>query len=203
MKTLFSLAIVLMFSLKIFSQDYTSIIDAFSQSYTHEANADYAKSIDAIKKVYDEKSYEMNLRLGWLHYSSGLFSESIAYYNKSLAAMPYSIEARMGIVYPMSAQGNWDQVSKQYEKIIEFDPANTTANYRLGMLYYGKEQYDKALNCFQKNVNYYPFTYDSLIMLAWTNFKLGKTREAKVLFNKVLMYSPTDASALEGIGLIK
>jgi len=203
MKTLFSVTIVLFFSLKIFSQDYTSIIDAFSQSYTHEYNADYAKSIDAIKKVYDEKSYEMNLRLGWLNYSSGLFSESIAYYNKALATMPYSIEARLGIVYPMSAQGNWDQVAKQYEKILEFDPANTTANYRLGMIFYGKEQFDKALNCFQKNVNYYPFTYDSLIMLAWTNFKLGKTREAKVLFNKVLMYSPTDASAIEGIGLIK
>jgi hypothetical protein len=40
-------------------------------------------------------------------------------------------------------------------------------------------------------------------MLAWTNLQLGKSREARVLFNKVLLYSPGDKSALEGMGLIK
>jgi len=39
--------------------------------------------------------------------------------------------------------------------------------------------------------------------LAWTSFQQGKYREAKVLFNKVLMYSPDDKSALEGLSLIK
>ena len=40
-------------------------------------------------------------------------------------------------------------------------------------------------------------------MLAWSNLKLGKTREAKIYFNKALLYSPDDASAREGLGLIK
>jgi hypothetical protein len=40
-------------------------------------------------------------------------------------------------------------------------------------------------------------------MFAWTNLKLGKTREAKILFNKTLLYNPDDASAKEGLGLIK
>jgi hypothetical protein len=40
-------------------------------------------------------------------------------------------------------------------------------------------------------------------MLAWTNFKLGKTREAKILFNKALLYYPEDSSAKEGLALIK
>jgi len=40
-------------------------------------------------------------------------------------------------------------------------------------------------------------------MLAWTNFKLGKFREAKVLFSKALLIQPGDESALEGLGLIK
>ena len=40
-------------------------------------------------------------------------------------------------------------------------------------------------------------------MLALTNLKLGKTREAKVLFNKALLYSPGDTSAKEGLSLIK
>ncbi|MEZ5148220.1 MAG: hypothetical protein R2759_14450 [Bacteroidales bacterium] len=54
----------------------------------------------------------------------------------------------------------------------------------------------------KKVVNLYPFDYDGLIMFAWTNLKLGKLREAKVLFNKVLMYKPDDSSALEGLSVI-
>jgi len=52
-------------------------------------------------------------------------------------------------------------------------------------------------------VNLYPFGYDGLLMFAWTNLKAGKLREAKILFNKVLMYSPGDKSALEGLSYIK
>ena len=51
-------------------------------------------------------------------------------------------------------------------------------------------------------VNLYPFDYDSVIMLAWTNFQLNKFREAKVLFNKSLLIRPGDESALEGLGLM-
>jgi len=40
-------------------------------------------------------------------------------------------------------------------------------------------------------------------MLAWTSLKMGKMREAKILFNKVLMISLGDESAIEGMLLIK
>jgi tetratricopeptide (TPR) repeat protein len=86
---------------------------------------------------------------------------------------------------------------------IKINPYNTTVLYRVGLIYYGKEQYSQAYGYFEKVVNLYPFSYDGLLMFAWTNFKLGKNREAKVLFNKVLLLSPEDASAKEGLGLIK
>jgi Flp pilus assembly protein TadD len=49
----------------------------------------------------------------------------------------------------------------------------------------------------------YPFSYDGLLMYAWTNYQLGKFADAKILFNKVLLLSPADKSAKEGLGLIK
>jgi len=52
-------------------------------------------------------------------------------------------------------------------------------------------------------INLYPFDYDTMILYAWTNFKLGKLREAQVMFNKVLLNKPKDASAMEGLSLIK
>ena len=117
--------------------------------------------------------------------------------------MPMSIEARYGYAYPASALGNWDQVIRQYEKILEITPNNTITSHRLGLIYYGREEYDKAYRYFEKVVNIYPFDYDGLIMLAWTNYKLNRTREAKVLFQKALMHTPGGASAMEGLDLLK
>ena len=194
---------LLMFSTMAFSQNEKAIQDAFSASYPYEKAAEYTKAIDVMKKVYSEKSYEVNLRLGWLTYMSGLFTESQTYYQKAIALMPLSIEAKLGYVYPAGALGNWEQVITQYKEILKIDPKNSTVNYRLGLIYYGREDYTTAFKYFEQVVNLYPFDYSSTLYFAWTNFKLGKTREAKVLFNKVLMNTPNDASALEGLGLIK
>ena len=40
-------------------------------------------------------------------------------------------------------------------------------------------------------------------MSAWTDYFLGKTNEAKVLFNRVLLLYQGDVSATEGLALIK
>jgi len=40
-------------------------------------------------------------------------------------------------------------------------------------------------------------------MLGWADYRLGKSREAKILFSKALLYYPGDASAKEGLSLIK
>lgn len=185
------------------AQDYKLIQDAFEKSYLYEYSGDYSKAIDGLKSVYSEESYETNLRLGWLTYLAGFFTESTAYYQKAMELKPLSIEAKFGYVYPASALGNWEQVKKHYNDILQIDSQNTVANYRLGSIYYGNEDYTSALKYFEKLVNLYPFDFDGLLMYAWTNLKLGKFREAEVLFNKALMNRPNDKSALEGLELIK
>jgi tetratricopeptide (TPR) repeat protein len=203
-RTVFAMLLFAMFASGVYAQDNTAALqEAFSNSYTLEKTGDYTKAIDALKKVYDQNSYELNLRLGWLNYMGGFFTESLAYYQKAITLMPYALEPRFGYVYPASAVGNWDQVISQYVEILKIDPQNTTANYRMGSIYYGKADYTKASAYLEKNVNLYPFDYDSVILYAWTNFKLGKLREAKVLFNKALLNRPKDSSATEGLGLIK
>lgn len=199
-----ALIIALTFQTFAFSQSNASLVlDAFTQSYTQESNGEYTKAIETLKKVYDAENYEINLRLGWLHYSAGLFTESNSYYQKAIGIMPYSIEARLGIVYPASALGNWDQVIQHYQEILKIDSKNTTANYRLGSIYYGQKKYDLAVKHLEAVVNLYPFDYDSVILLAWSNYQLGKLREAKILFQKALLNTPTSDSAKEGLALIK
>lgn len=185
------------------AQSDDPVIKAFEDSYNAETKGDNAKAIEALRKVYDEKSYEFNVRLGWLYYQTGKYTDSKIYYNRAINLKPMSIEARFGLVLPSSSLGEWDLVINLYNQILEIDPRNTTASYKLGMIYYTRLEYDKARPLFEKVVNLYPFDYYGLIMLAWTHFRLGNLREAKVLFNKVLLVAPDDADALRGLSLIK
>lgn len=187
----------------LMAQEKNTLPDVFSSSYTYEGKGEYTKAIDVLKKVYDETSYEINLRLGWLTYEAGMFTESAAYYNKAIAIKPMAIEAKLGFALPASATGNWDQVLTRYNEILKLDPNHYLTNYRMGSIYYGKKDYQTAFRYFERIVNLYPFDYDALIMTAWTYFQLGKLREAKALFQKALLNRPGDSSALEGLGLIK
>ncbi len=204
MKTLSLVTLLLLLMNYAYSQaNQEKLQQAFSQSYNYEKTADYSQAIKVMKEVYDENSYEVNLRLGWLTYLSGNYTESASYYNKAIQLQPVSEEARLGYVLPASAMGNWDAVLREYLKILENNPYQTTVLYRVGNIYYGRNDYTKAYSYFEKLVNLYPFSYDGLLMFAWTNLKLGKYKEAKILFNKVLLLSPDDASAKEGLSLIK
>ena len=199
-----TLLTILLFSIIISkSQDYTKLTTAFSESYTKEKAGKYADAAAPLKANYDEKSYEINLRLGWLMYLQGQFNESLGFYNKTIDLMPYAIEPRLGIVFPASAMGNWDLVISNYNKILSIDPNNALTLYRMGVISYERKDYKQSYQYLEKVVNLYPWDFDSVLMFAWVNLKLGKTREAKILFSKALLYNPDDASAKEGLSLTK
>lgn len=187
----------------LFAQDFTKLQEVFEETYELEYSGEYSNAIGLLKEVYNEESYEINLRLGWLTYLSGNFTEAIPYYQKSIQLKPLSVEARLGLVYPASSVGNWTQVETMYKEILKIDPQNSLVNYRMGLINYGREDFNAAAQYFQKVINLYPFDYDGTIMMAWTNLKLEKQREARVLFQKALLINPGDESALEGLELLK
>jgi len=187
----------------VIAQNHEELTSAFALSYKAESDGDYSKATKVLKRFFNKDSYEINLRLGWLSYKAGLLDDSESYYRRATQLMPYGIEARFGLVFPLSSMGEWDKVIQVYQDILEIDPHNSVANYRFGLVYYGREEYTKADKYFSKVVNLYPFDYDGLHMLAWTKLRLGKTQDAKSLFNKALLNRPDDVSSLEGLRLIK
>lgn len=176
---------------------------AFEKSYSYEKAGNFTSAISIIKSVYAPGNYEVNLRLGYLYYSSGQYSEAMNYYAKSIALCPHAIEPKMGLVYPASMLGKWDEVVKQYLDILRVDPKNSNVNYKLGLIYYNRKNYPASLKYFDAVVDLYPFDYDGLLMLGWSDLQMGKIKEARGCFNKVLLLSPRDKSALEGLNLIK
>lgn len=200
-----SIAFILLILIGItqgFSQT-NSLETAFKNSYAHEKNGEYAKAIKELTPHPSENSYELNLRLGWLYYLNAQHVESIKHYKRAIDLMPYAIEPKFGLVYPHSALGNWDEVLNLYHAILKIDPSNTLVNYRIGLIYYNRKEYPKAIPFLQKVVNLYPFSYDGLNLLAWAQYLAGNTREAKLLFNRCLLTNPGDESSLGGLKLIK
>ncbi len=187
----------------IMAQNFEKQIEVFSESYKLEELKQYPGAILKMKSINDDNSYEINLRLGWLSYLNGSLNESVTYYTKAITLMPYAIEPRLGIAYPLSDLGKTNDIIKHYNKILEIDPNNTLTCYRLGSIYYQNNNYLSAAKCFEKIVNLHPFDYDGLIMLAWSNVQIKKFREAEILFNKALMRKPNDPSAVKGLSLIK
>ena len=117
--------------------------------------------------------------------------------------MPVAVEPLWALLNPQIAKENWTEVDKIYLRILKIDPKNSTANYKLGLNYYYRKNYAKAKKYFDVALNLYPFDYNIVLMSAWNNYFLGKTNEAKVLFNKILNIDANDASALQGLSLIK
>ncbi len=191
------------FTLVLNAQNEKLLQETFSASYAAEANGEYSKAIELLRKFYIEDSYALNLRLGWLTYMNGSFVESAAYYNKAIQLMPMSIEARLGIALPTSALGNWDHVVTHYNEILRIDPNHYTTNYRMGNIYYYREEYKMASKYFERIANLYPFDYDAVHMFAWVNLRMGKSTEARALFNKALLIRPEDESCKEGLEMIK
>lgn len=183
--------------------DQESLEKAFARSYEMENKNNFIASVNELEKIYDPSSYEVNLRLGWLYYNAGNFDESENHYELAQQLKPYSEEARFGLILPRAALGKWEEVITLYNEILEIHPNNTIAMYRLGMIYYERKDYQKAMPLFKKVVDLYPFDYDGLLMLAWTSYFTGNYNQAKVLFNKVKLNNPDDASANEGLQLMR
>jgi len=202
---LFTVGLILLFLCpgESLAQNQQQLRDAFSASITHEGNQKFSDAISVLKGVYSARSYEINLRLGWLHYLNGNYSESITYYKRSIEIMPVATEPLWGIINPYSAVEDWVNVERTYKSIIRLDPKNSKAHYYLGVIYYNRKNYTQAKKYFDVVLNLFPFDYGAMLMSAWNNFFLRNFANARVLFNKVLLHSPGDKSALEGLSLIK
>jgi tetratricopeptide (TPR) repeat protein len=190
MKSIISLLLVLCgFILKSQSSEL-----AFSKSYSFEYETQYAKAITALTDMHVD-SYQIDLRLGWLYYLNKDYVKSEQFYKKSIALEPTSIEARFGLVLPLSATSNWNSVFSTYIEVVKLDPNNSIANYRIASIFYARKDYLNAMFYVTKVLKLYPFDYDSNLLIGKILMDQGKNAEAKKYIIKALEYNPQSEDA--------
>jgi len=186
----------------VIAQDYEKLRAVFEKSYALEKDSLYQESLNVLKDFYQANSYDFNIRYGWLYYNLGDYPKSKEYYKKAMDILPYSHEAKFGYVLPLAGLGEWDNIIGIYNSMLKIDPKNTIVLYRLGAIYYDRKDYQKAYDYLEEVINLYPNDYYTNLLIAWTYYRMAKLKEAKVLFNKVLLIKPDDPSATEGLSLI-
>ncbi len=197
--------IFVVFSVLAFEQKIDPKITAFNKSLTFENNKDYLSAIKELLNIYDNNkdNYLINLRLGWLYYNSGLYTESALYYEKANKISSNSVEAKIGLTLPLSKLEKWDDVKNIYEQILKLDPQNYTANLRLGQYYLLRGNYSQANKYLSVSHKNYPSDYESNLSFGWTQYYLGNRKLAKELFTNTLMLSPNDSLATIGFNISK
>ncbi len=176
---------------------------AFAESFNYEQSGQYINAAQVLESSYLSDNYEINLRLGWLHYKAGQYRTSDKYYSIACTLMPYSVEAKLGATLPKAELTMWDEVLNLYKEILLIDSKNNIALYNAGLIYYNRKAYSDAMPLFYDLHNLYPTDYSAMLMYGWAALQMGKSREAKVVFKKLLLLYPGDASGLEAMELLE
>ncbi len=188
-----NLLITLSIFVATFSTAQTKSYETFSKSYAYENTREYNKAIQVLSTL-PESSYSVQLRLGWLHYLNADYIKSKSHYKKAISINKSSIEARLGLIYPLTAISSWDEIIKVYNEILEIDINHTTSHYQLAYIYYVRKMYTQAGAHLKKVLELYPFDYNSNALLGSVYVKQGKIKEAKFHYTRAMEYNPLDTS---------
>jgi tetratricopeptide (TPR) repeat protein len=174
---------------------------ALQESYDAEKSKDYAKAIEPLEKLgtSGNSDYIVQYRLGWLNYCNKQYDESISHYKKAVQLAPNAVEPLLALMTVQMAAVKNDDALRTGQSVLTRDPNNYTATSRVAWLCYLQQDYRRAASLYRKLVTLYPTDTEMLLGLGYALKKAGDTKEGDACFQKVLLLSPDNARALEGL----
>jgi len=171
---------------------------AYYKSYNYEKMGDYKDSIKSLIPVYKKfpKGYTLNLRLGYLFFLEKKYNNSIEHYKKAANIVPYSVEAKFGLIKNYLKKGKFDNALTITNSIIKMDYYNYYGNYYQLIALKQKGQRDDAIKVANKMLALYPTDVMYLQELAKLIYEKDK-KKAKKLFEDILILDPNNVAAKE------
>ena len=175
--------------------------ESYEASFTYEAQGKYPEALNSVLQILQNQpsDYIANLRSGWLSYLKGDYEAAEGYYKKSASLMPKAIEPKLGLMLPLMALKKWNEAESIGKELLAVDTHNYLVNSRLAFIYYSSGQLPKAEQFYLKVLDWYPSDTEMMIGLGWTYKKLGKPKEAKEFFTKVLSIHRQELRVIEGL----
>jgi len=97
-------------------------------------------------------------RLGECHMKRGDKDEAVKSWRSSLALLPLDAEVPFNLAEVLFADRKLDQAGRYYRIAAELSPGWADPHYKLGLVYMGLEDFDRARQSFRKVVELDPYT---------------------------------------------
>jgi tetratricopeptide (TPR) repeat protein len=180
-----------------------SVPDLYRQSYAAEARGDYAGATELMDRLGPSGlTYVAQLRRGWLLYLAGRHAPAAEAYQRAAALEAAAVEARLGAMLPLMALRRWKDAERFGEEAQALAPGDFTAMSRLAFIQYSQGQWARAEPLYRRALAAWPASAEMRTGLGWTLLKLGRHKEAREVFEAVLLFAPDQLSAREGLGLV-
>jgi tetratricopeptide (TPR) repeat protein len=96
-----------------------------------------------------------------------------------------------------------DEAQVLIERSLKYNPHSISGLILLGRVFKTREDYQKAIECFDKALTKAPTNWHCLLLRADTFLKLQKPKKALSDFKKVLLFNPTHPLARKAIGKLE
>lgn len=129
--------------------------------------------------------------------------EMVARLEGKLKENPNDLQGQMMIGRSYMAMGRWDDAERAWTKVLELDPRNYTAHYRLGEIMLSnpktgtREEAEEALGHFDKALVSVPQDASILWARGIVLVQLGRTFEADEAWTEAYQYIPRNTDSSE------
>ncbi len=170
---------------------------AYARSFGYERTQAYEDAVRSLAPVYEAypNGYTVNLRMGWLFYLNGNYSNAVAHYEVAEAAAPSALEPKLGRLLPLLSQERWAEAEAVGYQIVSVDHYSYYGNLRLAAALRMQGKVESAYQVALKMVTAYPTDVAYLVELARIAEARGEGDEARRLFGEILILDPENEVA--------
>jgi tetratricopeptide (TPR) repeat protein len=133
------------------------------------------------------------LRIGWLLYLSGKYTDALSYYQKSMKLSP-SVDAQIGTINCYLYLGKWNEAISVSKEILQIYPDYTDVLLKAGYASYMKKEYGSSINYYQKALIVSPYSFEAHGYLVAAYYYNSNIPEAKKHYQFLKKYYPASVS---------
>ena len=141
------------------------------------------------------------LMLGNIYYEEGNFEKASEYYDKILIINPYNQDALL-MIRRSNKKQELDKAYNDSKKILENDPLNQNALFKIGNIYYEENNFEKAYEYFNRVLEINSSNEDALLMMGHIYYEVDNFQKAGEYYNRVLKINSYSEDALLMMGHI-
>ncbi len=162
-----------------------------SESYSAEARYDFGSALkimqDLVKAEPNDAFYQV--RVAWLQYLSGLYTDAIASYQRSIGIVD-NLDAHIGIINCQLALGNYAEALMLCDAQLLVHKQNPTLYSKAAYAAFMQKDHSLAASYYKRSLDIYPWDMEARGYLVNNLYLAGSVREAKEQYQTLKKYYP-------------